>query len=125
MRHFIILLSAIPASACSQANATSIDSKNDIHCATLASGFRIAAQQQGTPQHQVFAVIVIDEWYGAKMVQLSKAPGGRDRVMAEAEPIAKVLDADFEATKAPYTSCMERAVADPFFNSFVARLSGR
>jgi hypothetical protein len=105
--------------ACSNASAASVDSANDVHCYALAYGFRIAADSQKAAAEHRHATAVIEQWYGAKLDEAVRNRGA-DRVTREAAPVAQAFDTDFQALKAPYLACTERAASDRAFNRFAA-----
>ena len=105
---------ALVLAGCSQAEASEVDPQNDVHCAVLATGYRISGDIQNAPQDQKRALAVLDDWYGPKLMQASKERGEAS-VLAEAQPIADLMDRDLLSTKDEYMTCAERAFSDPAF----------
>ena len=105
---------ALLLAGCGQAVASKLDPQNDVHCAVLAAGYRINADLQNAPQDQKRALAVLDDWYGPKLKEASQERG-KETVLAEAQPIADLLDRDFMSTKEEYMACAERAFSDPAF----------
>ena len=112
---------AVLLGGCSAANATDLDAGNDVHCFALATAFTGYAQSVSAPADQQRAIAAIEKWYGVKF-DAAVAARGKENLLAEGEALARVVDEDLEATKAALMACMERAVADPAFEAFAARL---
>lgn len=106
---------------CSAAAATAPDPSNDVHCFVLATGFLGLAQSGNAPANQRQAAAGIEAWYGVRFDAVVKARG-KNSVLDEASRVAKFMDADFPAAKTAYLACTNRAVSDPAFNDFAAKL---
>ena len=103
------------SAGCSAASAEGVDPNNDIHCAALASGFRIAADIEGAPQNQKKAIAFVDEWYSPKFDDAVKERG-RDSVSAEAQAVIKAFDEDMPSLRDDFLLCSERAIEDAGLN---------
>lgn len=105
--------------ACSNASAASVDPANDVHCYALASGFRITADSRKAAPEHLHATAVFEEWYGAKLDEAVRNRGA-DRATREAAPVIQAFETEFQALKAHYLACTERAASDRAFNRFAA-----
>jgi predicted ATP-grasp superfamily ATP-dependent carboligase len=104
-------LIAISITGCSAANAAQFDAENDIHCAALSVAWRIASVQQGAPADQQKAIAFVEDWYGRKVRELALSRG-EEKVLAEANSIAKVVEKDLLSLKRETLACTDRAIKD-------------
>ena len=119
-RFLIIPLTAL--AACGQANGSLADASSDLHCSVLAFYFSGYAEHSGAPADQRRALASVDNWYGAKVRQLSAQSGGSETMVSEGGQILEALKRDPDAMLDEMTACSARALADPAFNGFASAL---
>ncbi len=112
---YLIPLAAVFITNCSAANAAKFDSENDIHCAVLSEAFRLISADKELPADQRQAIVFLDKWYTGKLVALSKSRGS-EKVLAEAEPIAMIVEKNLPSLKDETAACTERAVREAGLN---------
>ena len=97
--------------SCSAAGAAQFDPENDVHCAVLSQAFTLISADQDVPADQRKAIAFLDKWYGGKLRELSEAQGS-EKVLAEAEPIAKMVERNLPSLRGETMACTERALAE-------------
>ncbi len=108
----LLALFGLLAAGCSTASAAQVDPENDIHCAILAKAMRlILVEEQHAPAKQRKAVQFLDDWYGTKLRKIALSQG-EGKVLAEAEPISKIVETRMPSLRAEIETCAERAIRD-------------
>ena len=115
-RAYLTPVAAILITSCSAANAAPFDPKNDIHCAVLSEAFKLISADQEIPVDQRKAIAFLDKWYGSKLLELSKSRGS-EKVLAEAEPVATIVENNLPSLKDEAAACTERAVKEAGLSS--------
>lgn len=119
MRNFLIAAATIALCACTSANAVTIDPKNDMHCSVLSFYFHGLARHEGFSDKQVRAAKGLQDWYAAK---IRSAEGGRYSnpaiMQSEIGPVLEAVKADPRSMLDEAKACLDRAAADPSWNSF-------
>ena len=112
-RECLIPLMAFFFTSCSAADAAQFDAGNDIHCAVLSVAFRLIAADKEIPitAEQRKAIAFVDKWYSEKLLEITKSRGS-EKVLAEAEPIAILLEKNLPSFKAEAANCISRAVRE-------------
>ena len=120
MRNITLLsLASAFLSACASAGAVTVDAKNDVHCSILAFYFHGLAKHERAPEDQIRATKGLHDWYAEKMRASSGERFSDLKIMkAEVEPVLETIKADPVAMRDEYSSCADRALADPKFNHF-------
>ncbi len=100
---------AVFITSCSAADPAQFDPENDIHCAVLSEAFKLITAEQKVPADQRKAIAFLDKWYGGKLRELIRSHGS-EKVLAEAEPIATIVEKNLPSLKDEAMACTERAV---------------
>jgi hypothetical protein len=109
----MILMAAVFITSCSPAGAAQFDPENDIHCAVLSVAFRLIAADQDIPipAEQRKTIAFVDKWYNKKLLEITESRGS-EKVLAEAEPIAILIEKNLPSFKDEAATCISRAVSE-------------
>jgi hypothetical protein len=110
--------------SCTEANAVAIDATDDVHCSVLAFKFKAHADSSSAPADQRHALKVVHEWYAAKVRAVAvERWGDKQGFEREMQPLLDLANQNPAAVTDDLKMCVDRALADPAFNSFAGARS--